>query len=98
MRTIMRAQARQRASKSWLPLLRDATIFKTAYSWGLRRREVVMLDLQDLGTNPHPPKFGDRGVLYVRWGKANKGSAPKRRSVLTLFLWSVRVINECLDT
>ena len=26
--------------------------------------------------------------FYVRWGKANKGSAPKRRSVLTVFPWS----------
>jgi site-specific recombinase XerD len=88
------AQARQRASKAWLPLLRDATIFKVAYAWGLRRREVVMLDLEDFGTNPHAAEFGDHGVLYVRWGKANKASAPKRRSVLTIFPWSVRVLDE----
>ena len=69
------AQARQKASKAWLPLLRDATIFKVTYAWGLRRREVVMLDLEDFGTNPHVAEFGDHGVLYVRWGKADKASA-----------------------
>jgi integrase/recombinase XerC len=53
-----------------------------------------MLDLEDLGTNPHATEFLDRGVLYVRWGKANKGSAPKRRSVLTIFPWSVKVLDE----
>jgi hypothetical protein len=30
--------------------------------------------------------------LYVWWGKAGKGSAPKRRSMLTLFPRSARVI------
>jgi site-specific recombinase XerD len=92
------AQARQKASKAWLPLLRDATIFKVTYAWGLRRREVVMLDLEDFGTNPHAAEFGDHGVLYVRWGKANKGSAPKRRSVLTIFPWSVRVLDEWIGS
>jgi site-specific recombinase XerD len=53
-----------------------------------------MLELEDLGTNPHAPEFGDRGVVYVRWGKANKGSPPKRRSVLTVFAWSVPVLDE----
>ncbi|HEU5002393.1 MAG TPA: tyrosine-type recombinase/integrase [Actinomycetota bacterium] len=92
------AAARQAGNKAWLPLLRDAATFKVAYAWGLRRREVVMLDVQDFGTNPHASEFGDRGVVYVRWGKANKGSAPKRRSVLTVFPWSVRVVNEWLGT
>ena len=88
------AEARTAGSKSWLPLMRDVTALKVAYAWGLRRREVVMLDLQDFGSNPHAQQFGTCGVLYVRWGKANKGSAPKRRSVLTVFPWSVRVVNE----
>lgn len=88
------AQARQSGSKGWLPLLRDITAFKVAYAWGLRRREVVMLDVEDFGTNPRAPEFGSCGVLYVRWGKANKGSAPKRRSVLTVFPWAVRVVDE----
>jgi integrase/recombinase XerC len=36
-------------------------------------------------------------VLYVRWGKANKGSLPRRRSVLTVFSWSQRVLQEWLS-
>ncbi|SEG91855.1 hypothetical protein SAMN04489712_1312 [Thermomonospora echinospora] len=70
--------------KGWLPAFRDATLFKTAYTYGLRRRETRMLDLIDFGANPHAPIFGDIGVCYVRWGKAMKGSPPKRRSVLTV--------------
>lgn len=92
------ADARRRSSKAWLALMRDTTAFKVAYAWGLRRREVVMLDREDFGSNPHAERFGNFGVLYVRWGKANKGSAPKRRSVLTVFPWSVRAIREWLDS
>lgn len=92
------AEARMRSSKARLPLLRDVTAFKVAYAWGLRRREVTMLDLEDFGPNPHAADFGGPGVLYVRWGKANRGSPPKRRSVLTVFPWSVRVVDEWLGT
>ena len=53
-----------------------------------------MLDLADFGANPRAPEFGDYGVVYVRWGKASKGSPPKRRSVLTVFPWSVRVLRQ----
>lgn len=70
--------------KGWLPAFRDAALFKTAYAYGLRRREVRMLDLADFGPNPHAREFGGYGVCYVRWGKAMKGSPPKRRSVLTV--------------
>jgi integrase/recombinase XerC len=70
--------------KGWLAAFRDAALFKTAYAYGLRRREVRMLDLVDFGPNPQAPAFGGFGVCYVRWGKAMKGSPPKRRSVLTV--------------
>ena len=30
----------------------------------------------------------------MRWGKASKGSPPKRRSVLTVFPWSARVLTQ----
>ena len=89
--------ARSSGRKGWLTALRDAVALKTAYAWGLRRRELVMLELADLGRNPHAPEFGDCGVVYVRWGKASKGSAPKRRSVLTVFPWSVTVVEEWLS-
>ncbi|OLT30463.1 integrase [Nocardiopsis sp. CNR-923] len=70
--------------KGWLPAFRDATLFKTAYAFGLRRNETRMLDLVDFSRNPHAPAFGDFGVCQVRHGKAKKGSPPKRRGVLTI--------------
>lgn len=91
------AAARTSGRKGWLTALRDAVALKTAYAWGLRRRELVMLELADFGRNPHATEFGDHGVVYVRWGKASKGSAPKRRSVLTVFPWSVTVVEQWLS-
>lgn len=85
--------ARQRGRKGWMSGFRDATLFKVAYGWGLRRREVQMLETEDFGTNPDAPEFGRLGVLYVRHGKAMKGSAPKQRSVLSVFGWT----GECLE-
>jgi integrase/recombinase XerC len=84
---------RRRGRKGWLSLFRDATLFKVAYAWGLRRREVKMLETTDFGANPQAPEFERLGVLYVRHGKAMKGSAPKHRSVLSVFGWAT----ECLD-
>lgn len=52
------ARARAAGRKGWLSLFRDATLFKVAYSYGLRRREVVMLDLSDFVANPHAGEFG----------------------------------------
>nr|WP_238428257.1 site-specific integrase [Frankia nepalensis] len=88
------AQARAAGRKGWLALFRDATLFKVAYSYGLRRREVAMLDLADFGTNPHAGEFGDFGVCRVRFGKAMRGSAPKPRSVLTVWPWTVEVLDQ----
>jgi len=42
-------------SKRWLTALRDSTAFKIGYAYGLRRRDLVMLDLTDFGPNPHVP-------------------------------------------
>jgi integrase/recombinase XerC len=85
--------ARERGRKGWLSGFRDATVFKVAYGWGLRRREVRMLDVADFGANPQAPEFGRLGVVYVRHGKAMKGSPPKQRSVLSVFGWAA----ECLE-
>lgn len=63
--------------KGWLAAFRDAALFRVAYGYGLRRREVAMLDLVDFGTNPHASEFGDFGVCRVRFGKARK--APRIR-------------------
>ncbi len=39
-------------SKRWLPALRDSIAFKVCYAYGMRRREITMLDLEDFGPNP----------------------------------------------
>jgi site-specific recombinase XerD len=84
--------------KGWLAAFRDATLFKVAYAFGLRRNEVRMLDLADFGVNPRAREFGDYGVCYVRHGKAMKGSPPKRRSVLTVWPWTTAVLDEWTNT
>jgi hypothetical protein len=38
-------RVRGRGRKGWLPVFRDATLFKVAYGFGLRRTETQMLDL-----------------------------------------------------
>jgi integrase/recombinase XerC len=83
--------------KGWLPVFRDAALFKVAYAFGLRRNETRMLDLADLARNPHAPEFGEFGVLHVRFGKAKPGSPPKRRSVLTVWDWSVEVLDQWIS-
>ena len=85
---------RARGRKGWAAAFRDATMLKAAYAWGLRRREVLMLEEADFGPNPKAPEFGAFGVCYVRWGKASHGSGPRRRSVLTVMGWSVEVMAE----
>jgi integrase/recombinase XerD len=76
--------------KGWLPAYRDAVMLKLAYSYGLRFNEVRHLQSIDFARNPHAREFGRFGVLNVRYGKATRGSPPKRRSVLTVFDWTPR--------
>ena len=87
-------RARDSGRKGWLPAFRDAVLFKVAYSYGLRRNETRMLDVTDIGRNPHGPEFGDYGLVHVRYGKAKKGSPPKRRSVATVWAWTPDVLDE----
>ncbi|MGY1976948.1 tyrosine-type recombinase/integrase [Nocardia gipuzkoensis] len=87
-------EVRSRGRKGWLPAFRDAVLFKTAYAFGLRRNEARMLDAVDFGRNPEGAEFGDYGVVYVRHGKAKKGSPPKRRSVLTVWPWSAEILEQ----
>src|ERR1035441_4393738 len=47
--------------KGWAPAFRDATMLKVTYAWGLRRREVRMLELSDFGANPMAAGLGDYG-------------------------------------
>jgi integrase/recombinase XerC len=86
------SRVRGRGRKGWLPAFRDTTLFKVAYSFGLRRNETRMLDVVDFGRNPQGPEFGEFGVCYVRHGKAMRGSPPKRRSVLTVWPWTAEIL------
>lgn len=83
--------------KGWVPAFRDATMLKVAYAWGLRRQELVMLEVSDFGPNPQAPEFGAFGVCQVRFGKATNGSSPRRRGVLTTMKWSVDVLGEWVN-
>lgn len=80
-------RVRAAGRKGWASAFRDAALFKVAYGYGLRRNEVRMLDVVDFGRNPYGNEFGEYGLVYVRYGKAKKGSPPKRRSVLTVWDW-----------
>jgi integrase/recombinase XerC len=92
------AERRRRGRKGWLSAWRDATVFKVAYAFGLRRREVAMLDLGDFGVNPHVPDFGRFGALQVRYGKAVAGGPPRRRTVLNVFPWLPDIVTDYLET
>ncbi|WP_328522873.1 tyrosine-type recombinase/integrase [Kribbella sp. NBC_00359] len=83
-----------RGSKRWLPALRDSIAFKIAYAYGLRRRELAMLEYVDFGPNPHVPSYGRFGAVQVRWAKGTRGSGPRRRTVLTVpeFDWVVPLL------
>ncbi len=88
--TALRANGR----KGWLAAFRDATLFKVIYGWGLRRREAAMLEVVDWSANAAAPEFGRYGALSVRYGKAMKGSPPRRRNVLTTMGWAAEVVAE----
>ena len=81
-------------SKRWLPALRDSIALKTCYAYGLRRRELTMLEVGDFGPNPHVPAYGGFGAVQVRWAKGTTGSGPRRRTVLTVpeFDWVVGLL------
>lgn len=83
--------------KGTLAAFRDATLFKVVYAWGLRRREAVMLDVADLHRNAQAPQFGGYGALHVRYGKASRGSPPKRRTVLSVHDWAVEALRDYVE-
>lgn len=41
--------------------------------YGLRRQELVMLDLTDFGPNPHVPSYQDYAAMTVRWPMGTTG-------------------------
>jgi len=60
--------------------------------WGLRRRETAMLDVGDFSVNPAAPELGGLGVCHVRFGKAMRGSPPRRRAVATVMPWTAEAL------
>lgn len=88
--------ADQTAGKGWLAAFRDATMFKVVYGWGLRRTETAMLDVTDFTPNPAAPGLGLLGVCQVRYGKAQRGSPPRRRAVATVWPWAARALGQYL--
>jgi len=91
------AEAARSSRKGWLPAFRDAALFKVIYAWGLRRREAAMLDLGDFSANPAAPELGCFGMLAVRYGKAMRGSPPRRRMVASVMPWAVEVIEQYVN-
>jgi site-specific recombinase XerD len=82
--------------KGWLAGFRDATLFKVIYGWGLRRREAAMLDVADFAPNPAAPQLDGLGVCHVRYGKAMRGSPPRRRAVATVMPWAAEALAQYL--
>ncbi len=89
----------EKGSKTWLSTLRNSVAFKVCYAYGLRRRELAMLDITDFGPNPHVRRYGSFGALTVRWAKGTAGSGPRRRTVLTVpeFDWVVDLLHSWLS-
>jgi site-specific recombinase XerD len=89
-------QIRSRGRKGAFAALRDAAILKAIYAFGLRRREAARLDTVDFRHNPRATQYGTFGSVQVRYGKASKGSPPKRRTVLTVpeMDWIVEILTE----
>ncbi|OLZ50329.1 integrase [Amycolatopsis keratiniphila subsp. nogabecina] len=86
----------RRGRKGALAAYRDATLFKVIYAYGLRATESARLDTTDWYRNPKAPGLGRFGNLEVRWGKASRGSPPRRRTVHTVMPWVVDVVDDWL--
>lgn len=85
--------------KGALAALRDAQMVKTAYAFGLRRRELCFLDIADLRANAAMPQWGTYAAVHVRYGKSSRGSAPRRRTVLAVpeFDWVVDGLRQWVE-
>jgi integrase/recombinase XerC len=90
-------EAARSPRKGWLMAFRDATLFKVIYGWGLRRRETAMLDTTDFHPNPAAPELGPFGVCHVRFGKAMRGSPPRRRAVASVMPWAVEALAQYVE-
>ena len=92
-------EIRARGRKGALAAVRDAAALKVVYAYGLRRREAAMLDVVDFRRNARAAMYGTFGSVQVRYGKASRGSPPKRRTVLTVpeMDWVVPLLSEWSD-
>ncbi len=88
------ARARRLGRKGWLSSFRDATLFKVLYGWGLRRQEACRLEVIDFTANAAAAELGNFGMLSVRYGKAARGSTPRRRNVCTVMAWAAEAVDE----
>ncbi len=68
-------QIRARGRKGALAALRDAALLKTVYGYGLRRQEVVGLDLADLQRRP---RLASAGSVRCSSGSASRPRAGRR--------------------
>lgn len=89
-------RAARSGRKGALAAYRDATVFKVLYGWGLRVNEACRLDRHDFYRNPEAPELGQFGVLHVRYGKASRGSGPRRRAVASVMPWAVEAVEDYL--
>ena len=55
-----------------------------------------MLDVCDFTVNPAAPELGALGACQVRFGKAMRGSPPRRRVVATVMPWAAQALQEYL--
>ncbi len=55
-----------------------------------------MLDLADFTANPAAPELGRLGNCHVRFGKAMRGSPPRRRTVATVMPWAAEALEQYL--
>ncbi len=55
-----------------------------------------MLDVTDFAANPAAPELGGLGTCHVRYGKAMKGSPPRRRAVATVMPWAAEALAQYL--
>lgn len=87
-------RAERLGRKGALAAYRDATVFKAIYGWGLRCNEASRLDTCDFYRSPKAPELGRFGKLQVRYGKASRGSPPRRRTVLSVMPWAVEAVED----
>jgi integrase len=84
------ASGRRGTLRAW----RDRAMFKIAFGWGLRRRELAMLDVCDFRPDARLREFGGYAQVHVRHGKSKRGGGPQRRTVLSVFGWAADVVEQ----